>query len=71
MSFYFSFTTAEQECRTCPVWGEGWTSGMREDVERGCRGVNIVQICVHLHVNGKLIPVETTPGMMGEEDKGE
>jgi hypothetical protein len=24
-----------------------------------------------LHVNGKLIPVETTPGMMGEEDKGE
>jgi hypothetical protein len=26
---------------------------------------------VHMYVNGKMMPVETIPGMGGEEDKGE
>jgi hypothetical protein len=33
----------EQESRTGPTWGFG-TSGREEEVEKGCRRVNIVQI---------------------------
>jgi hypothetical protein len=31
----------------------------------------LCKYCVHMHVNGKMIPVETVPGMGGKEDKGE
>jgi hypothetical protein len=27
--------------------------------------------CAHLHVNAKMIPAETTPGIWGAGDKGE
>jgi hypothetical protein len=27
--------------------------------------------CVHMYVNAKMLPVETTPGIRGGEDKGE
>jgi hypothetical protein len=40
-------------------------SGNGEDVERGCRWVNMDQYCVYLYVNGKMRPVETIPGMRG------
>jgi hypothetical protein len=46
-SFYFSF--AEQEGRTGPVWWGADTSGRGEDVGKGCRRVNMVQIlCTHV-----------------------
>jgi hypothetical protein len=44
------------------VGGDG-TSGSGEDVEKGCRRVNIVQIlCTHAR-KWKMIPVGTIPGM--------
>jgi hypothetical protein len=27
--------------------------------------------CVHMHINGKMVPVETIPGMAGQRDKEE
>jgi hypothetical protein len=39
------------------------TSGSREDVGKGCRRVNMVH--VHVHVNEKMRPAETIPGMGG------
>jgi hypothetical protein len=27
--------------------------------------------CLHIYVNGKVVPVEIIPGMEGNEDKGE
>jgi hypothetical protein len=38
------------------------TAGQRE-VRKGCRRVNIVQILLHMYVNGITLPVETVPGM--------
>jgi hypothetical protein len=31
----------------------------------------MVQKCVHIYVNAKMIPVETSPGIRGGEDKRE
>jgi hypothetical protein len=31
--------------------------------------VNIVQTCVHMYVNGKMILVETIPGVVGGRHK--
>jgi hypothetical protein len=50
-------------------WGVG-TSGRAEDVEKGCRRMNTVQIFCTNVCKWKLAPVETTPGMW-EWDKGE
>jgi hypothetical protein len=49
MAFFFSFyKSGEQEGRTGPLWGVG-TSGRREDVGKGCRRVNMMQIlCTHV-----------------------
>jgi hypothetical protein len=45
---FFFYIKGEQEGRTGPVWGVG-TSGRREDVGRGCRRVNMVEIlCTHV-----------------------
>jgi hypothetical protein len=33
--------------------------------------VNICKYCVHMCVNGNMIPVEAIPGMVGGRDKGE
>jgi hypothetical protein len=32
------------------------------------RRFNLVQKCVHLYVNGKMIPIETIPGMGGGKE---
>jgi hypothetical protein len=46
------------------------TNKRGKEVGKRCRRVNIVQImCTHV-CNGKMIPVETVPGMGGGEDKG-
>jgi hypothetical protein len=42
-----------------------------EAVGKGNGRVNIAQICVHMYVNGRMIPVEIIPGKGGEEDKRE
>jgi hypothetical protein len=47
----------------------GWvgTSGRREDMGKGCRRVNMAQmytcVQVYTYINGKMIHVETVPGM--------
>jgi hypothetical protein len=38
---------------------------------KGGRRVNTVQKCIHMHINAEMIPVETIPGIRGEQDKGE
>jgi hypothetical protein len=37
----------------------------------GEEGLIQYKYCVHMHVNGKMIPVQTIPGISGEGDKGE
>jgi hypothetical protein len=45
-----------------------------EEVGKGYGRVNMVQICVHMYVHGKMRPAETIPGMgkwgMKEYDGG-
>jgi hypothetical protein len=44
----FFYKSGEQEVREGSVWGVG-TNGSGEDVGRGCRRVNMVQIfCTHV-----------------------
>jgi hypothetical protein len=42
----------------------------RTSFPKGGRKVNSVQKCVHMHVNAKMIPVETVPWIGGEGIKG-
>jgi hypothetical protein len=68
MSFDF-YENIGQEDRTGSVW-EFRIRDWVENVEKGCRRVNMVQICVHMYVNGKMRPVKTS--RLGEKmDKGE
>jgi hypothetical protein len=53
--------------RTEQVLSGGGTSGRRENIRKGYRRVNMVEIYVHMYENGKMRPVETVPGM-GEEE---
>jgi hypothetical protein len=66
MSFFFFYKIGEQESRTGLAWGGGvGTSGRREEVGKGCRRMNMVQIlCTHV-CKWKMRPVETIPGMEG------
>jgi hypothetical protein len=69
MIFFLSFLfykIGEQESRTGPAQGERvGTSGSRGDSrEKGCKK------CVHMHLNAKMIPVETIPGIGRVEVKG-
>jgi hypothetical protein len=60
----------EQEGRTDPAKGFD-TSGTREEVGEGCRRVNIVQYCVRVYVNEKMIPLQLFQEWGGEEpDEG-
>jgi hypothetical protein len=34
-----------------------------KDVAKCCRRVNMVQICIHMYVNGKMRPIKTIPGL--------
>jgi hypothetical protein len=68
MSF-FSFTKSENRRieQVLPGGGVGAVTSGR--VEEGGKGHGMVQYCVHIDVNGKMIPVETIPGIEGEGDK--
>jgi hypothetical protein len=56
------------EGEVVPVWGGG-TSGRREEVGKGYRRVNMVQIlCIHV-CKWENETVETIPGMGGEGDE--
>jgi hypothetical protein len=47
MSFFFK--NREQEGKTGPIWRVG-TNGREEDLEKGCRRVNMVEIlCTHVY----------------------
>jgi hypothetical protein len=48
-----------------PLVGEWGKAGNRERVRRE----NMVQKCVHMYVNAKMIPVETVPGISRREIK--
>jgi hypothetical protein len=48
-----------------PCLGGVGTSGRGEEVGKGCRKVNIVQILYTMYINGKRIPIETIPRMGG------
>jgi hypothetical protein len=45
--------------------GKVGTSGREEEVGKEHGRVNIVQILLHMYVNGKIRPVETILGMVG------
>jgi hypothetical protein len=49
--------------RSCQRWVGVGTSGRGEVEGKGGRKVNIVQKCVHMYVNAKMIAVETIVGM--------
>jgi hypothetical protein len=46
MSIFF-YKNREQEGKTGPVW-KIYTSGMREDIRKRCRRMNMVEICRHV-----------------------
>jgi hypothetical protein len=60
MSFFLK--NREQEGKTGLVWGFG-TNGREEDIRKGCRTVNVVEIFVLVYENRKMRLVETIPGM--------
>jgi hypothetical protein len=47
---FFFYKIGEQEGKTGPAWGEGgWYQWEEEDVGKGCKRVNMVQIlCAHV-----------------------
>jgi hypothetical protein len=55
MPFFSFYKIRKQEGITGSVWGVG-TSGKVADMGKGYRRVN-------MHVNGKMTPVETIPGL--------
>jgi hypothetical protein len=72
MSFFFFYKIGGQEDRPGPARGRGiGPSGRGKEVEKVCGRVSTVKYHVYVFVNGKIIPVETTPGMEGGEGKGE
>jgi hypothetical protein len=53
-----------------PNWETTWLKRFSNDTRwEGAYGANTVY--TYIHVNGKLRPVETVPGMGGGESKGE
>jgi hypothetical protein len=63
--FSFSFTKSENRRAEQVLPGVLSTSGHGEEVGKGGRRVNMVQILCNMYVNGKMISVETIPGMGG------
>jgi hypothetical protein len=45
-----------------------WSQWDGKVLGKGGRRVNVIQKCVHMYVNAKMIPTETVPGV-GEGDK--
>jgi hypothetical protein len=46
-----------------PMWNRsclGWHQWKGEVARKGSRRVNTVQKCVHMYINAKMIPVETS-----------
>jgi hypothetical protein len=50
--------------RSC-LGRKGWYQWEGEEVGKVNRRMNVVKYCVLIYVNGKMIPTETIPGMMG------
>jgi hypothetical protein len=69
--FFFLSSTKSEEGGPGPRWGVVGIRGSGEVKRKGERRENKVQNCVHMYVNGKMIPVEPIPGMEGGGDKGE
>jgi hypothetical protein len=70
--FIFSlFSSTKLENRRAEhVLGWTGTSGQREVLRKEGRRVNMVQNCLHMYINAKMIPVETVLGIGVEKDKG-
>jgi hypothetical protein len=56
---HFSFTNIRDQ--------DSGTSERGEEVEKLCGRVKMCKYCVHMYINGKMKPVETIPGMGGEQ----
>jgi hypothetical protein len=72
MSFFFNLQNQKTEGWNRSCLGVGSNSGRGEEVGKGNGRVYIVQtLCTHVH--GKIIPVETIPGMgsVKENDGGD
>jgi hypothetical protein len=64
-SFFF-YKIREQEGRTGPIQGRRTgTSGREWVAGKGDNRMNMVQICVNMCVNAKMIPDETIPEIGG------
>jgi hypothetical protein len=71
MSFLLFYKIGEHEGGTGPMGGRGGTSGRGEEIGKGCRRVNMVEIlCTHVCKQKKMIPIKIIP-RMGKGDKGE
>jgi hypothetical protein len=65
MLFFFFYKIREQEGRTGLVYGGRVTNGERGGGgERAWEGV-WCKNCVHMYANGKMRPIETSPGVGG------
>jgi hypothetical protein len=74
MFFFLSFLffllqnqRTQRQNKSCPGRRAG-ISGRGEVMRKGGRRV---KKCIHMHVNAKMMLVETIPGIWGGEDKGE
>jgi hypothetical protein len=62
MSFYFFYIIGDRRAELV-LPGRIGTNKKGEKVGKGCGKVNIIQKLVYIYVNGKMVPVETIPGM--------
>jgi hypothetical protein len=73
MSFFFFSQNQRIGGQNKSCFGGSWFRWEGEEVGKVYRRVNMVQIlCTHIctiFVNGKMIPIETIPGMGGREIK--
>jgi hypothetical protein len=65
-----SIKSNRREEQVLPDRGIG-TSGRERSQRKVGRGKIQYKKCVHVYVNAKMIPVETIPGLQGEQDEGE
>jgi hypothetical protein len=71
MSFFFPLIKSENRRVEHVLSGIVGTSGGGRRWGKDARGRIWCKYCVHMYVNGKMIPVETVLGMGGREDKEE
>jgi hypothetical protein len=61
--FFFFYKIREQKGGIGPAWGRVDIRERGEEVGYGKGGRIWCEHCVHMYVNGKMMPVETVPGM--------